>query len=216
MRMAPSTVASSTQMVAEADAHRIADHYVTTTIDSMLTVASGTHYYHKSLRREIWQFIIRSGQAPLDAILIDAQTADVIPLTQDQVRAVRERAAIAQAKADGVLPIDEHGRILAEYARRKTNGYLSRKVSLFCSATDGVFIPLVRPIWQFAIRFGLPSRGELGILGTIDVGACTGEVIPLTNQQCEFVPMLLSNFRHRQQQYESDCLVACAEMVLTY
>lgn len=28
--------------------------------------------------------------------------------------------------------------------------------------------------------------------------------------------MLLSNFRHRQQQYESDCLVACAEMVLSY
>jgi len=28
--------------------------------------------------------------------------------------------------------------------------------------------------------------------------------------------MLLSNFRHRQQQSESDCLVACAEMVLSY
>lgn len=28
--------------------------------------------------------------------------------------------------------------------------------------------------------------------------------------------MLLSSFRHRQQQYESDCLVACAEMVLNY
>ena len=28
--------------------------------------------------------------------------------------------------------------------------------------------------------------------------------------------MLLSNFRHRQQQHESDCLVACAEMVLSY
>jgi ABC-type bacteriocin/lantibiotic exporter with double-glycine peptidase domain len=28
--------------------------------------------------------------------------------------------------------------------------------------------------------------------------------------------MLLSNFRHRQQRHESDCLVTCAEMVLTY
>jgi ABC-type bacteriocin/lantibiotic exporter with double-glycine peptidase domain len=28
--------------------------------------------------------------------------------------------------------------------------------------------------------------------------------------------MLLSNFRHRPQRHESDCLVTCAEMVLTY
>ena len=28
--------------------------------------------------------------------------------------------------------------------------------------------------------------------------------------------MLLSNFAHRRQQHESDCLVACAEMVLNY
>lgn len=28
--------------------------------------------------------------------------------------------------------------------------------------------------------------------------------------------MLLSNFRHRLQQHRSDCLVACAEMVLTH
>lgn len=28
--------------------------------------------------------------------------------------------------------------------------------------------------------------------------------------------MLLSNFRHRRQRRESDCLVACAEMVLNY
>jgi ABC-type bacteriocin/lantibiotic exporter with double-glycine peptidase domain len=28
--------------------------------------------------------------------------------------------------------------------------------------------------------------------------------------------MLLSNFTHRQQRRESDCLVACADMVLTY
>lgn len=28
--------------------------------------------------------------------------------------------------------------------------------------------------------------------------------------------MLLSNFGHKQQRHESDCLVACAEMVLNY
>lgn len=182
MRMTPSSSLSSTPLIPEVDARHIAADYVTM-IDSTFAVANGTHYYHKSLGREIWQFIICANQAPLDAILIDAQTSEVIPLTEDQVRIVRERAGIAQAKAGGTLPVDEHGYIPAEYARRKTNGYLSREVNLFCHATDGVFIPLVRPIWQFAIRFGLPQRGELGILGTIDIDARTGEVISLTNQQ---------------------------------
>ncbi|MEZ4727564.1 MAG: hypothetical protein R3E79_10570 [Caldilineaceae bacterium] len=183
MRMTPERVSSPLPIVTEADAHRIADHYVTTAIDPTFAVVNGTRYYHKSLGREIWQFIIQSNQAPLDALWVDAQTSDVVPLTEEQVRMVRERAAIAEAKAEGLLPINEHGYVLAEYARRKLNGYLSREVSLFCSATEGVFIPLARPIWQFAIRFGLPKRGELGILGTVDIDARTGEVIPLTNQQ---------------------------------
>lgn len=183
MRVTPDVISITMPTVSEADARRIASDYVATTIDATFALAGGTHYYHKFLGREIWQFIIRSNQAPLDAIYIDAQTADVIALTEGQVRMVRERAAIAKAKADDVVPVDEHGYIPAEYARRKLNGYLSREVSLFCHATDGVFIPLVRPIWQFAIRFGLPNRGELGILGTIDIDARTSEVLPLTNQQ---------------------------------
>jgi hypothetical protein len=176
-------VTTRSPAVSEANAQQAASAYVTAQIDPTFTVVNGTFYYHKVLKREIWQFIIRCEQAPLDAIYIDAQTGEVIPLLEDQVRMVRERAAIAEAKTHQALPVDEHGYILAEYARRKTNGYLSREVSLFCGATDGVLIPLDHPIWQFAIRFGLPRLGELGILGTIDVDAHSGEVLPLTNQQ---------------------------------
>jgi hypothetical protein len=176
-------VKPSSPTVNEADAQRVANTYVASNLDPGFTVVNGTQYYHKVLQREVWQFIIRSEQAPLDAIYIDAQTGEVIPFLEDQVRMVRERAAIAEAKTHHALPVDEHGYVLAEYARRKTNGYLSREVSLFCGATDGVLIPLTRPIWQFAIRFGLPRLGELGLLGTIDVDAHSGEVIPLTNQQ---------------------------------
>jgi hypothetical protein len=56
-------------------------------------------------------------------------------------------------------------------------------VSLFYSAMDGVLIPLARPIWQFSIQVRLPRLGVVGIMGTIDVDARTGEVIPLTNKQ---------------------------------
>lgn len=93
--------------------------------------------------------------------------------------------AIAGIVIQDELPIDEHGYILAEYARRKTNGYLSREVSLFCGATDDVLIPLDPAIWQFAIRFKLPRYGELRILGTIDVDARSGQVFPLSSQQIE-------------------------------
>ena len=183
MQVAINDVRPSTATISEIDALRAASHYVTTAVDPAFAVVGGARYYHKPLAREIWQFIIRGAQAPLDAIYIDAQTGEVIPLSEDQVRIVRERAAIAEAKTRDVLPVDEHGYVPAEYARRKANGYLSREVSLFCSATDGVFIPLAHPIWQFVIRFGLPRLGELGILGTFDVDACSGKVIPLTNQQ---------------------------------
>jgi hypothetical protein len=176
-------VTISSPVVSEVDAQQAVSTYVTTHLDPAFMVVNGTRYYHKVLEREVWQFIIRSEQAPLDAIYIDTQTGEVFPLLDDQIRMVRERAAIAEAKTRGALPVDEHGYVLAEYARRKTNGYLSGKVSLFCGATDGVLIPLTRPIWQFAIRFGLPRLGELGILGTIDVDAHSGEVIPLMNQQ---------------------------------
>jgi hypothetical protein len=78
MRMTPERVLSTIPIVTEVDAHRIADQYVTTAIDPTFAVVNGTRYYHKSLGREIWQFILRSDQAPLDAIYVDAQMAAVI------------------------------------------------------------------------------------------------------------------------------------------
>ena len=176
-------VITSPPAVSEGDAQRAATAYVTVQLDPAFTVVNGTRYFHKRLGRDVWQFIIRCEQAPLDALYIDAQTGEVIPLLEDQMRMIRERALMATAKGQGTLPVDTHGYVLAEYARRKTNGYLSREVSVFCGATDGVLIPLARPIWQFAIRFGLPRLGELGILGTIDVDARSGEVLPLTQPQ---------------------------------
>lgn len=177
---APTT---SIPIVSQVDAQRVASAYVADNVDPSFEVVDGARFHSKPLGRQIWQFIIRCEQAPLDAIDVDAQTGAVIPLTPEEIRAVREKAAIAEARTRGVLPVDAHGYVLSEYARRKANGYLGMEVSLSCDATDGVLIPLARPIWQFAIRFNLPRLGELGILGTLDVDARSGEIIPLTTKQ---------------------------------
>lgn len=174
-----------TVSVAQADAQRTARDYLLTQVDPTFEAVAGERYYSQPLGRELWRFFIRSPQGPLGTLKVDAQTGEVLALSSDQLRMVRERAVIAAARSQKRLPTDEHGHVLAEYARRKANGYLSLAVSLFCSASDELFIPLKRPIWQFAIRFRLPSLGELGILGTLDVDAQTGAAIPLTNQQIE-------------------------------
>jgi hypothetical protein len=174
---------SDTLTVSQREAQQAANAYVVAHIDPALAVVSGEHYFSERIGRTVWRFIIRCQQGPLDSIQVDGHTGEVIPLSEDQMGTVRERAVIAAARTRGELPVDEHGYVLAEYARRKANGYLSMDVSLFCSASDGVLIPMARPIWQFAIRFRLPRMGELGILGTLDVDAQTGEPIALTNKQ---------------------------------
>jgi hypothetical protein len=70
-------------------------------------------------------------------------------------------------------------------ARRAANGYLGREVGISFGAVAGVFVPLEQPIWQFAIEFHLPRLGPLGVMGTIDVNADTGEPLPLSHLEIE-------------------------------
>lgn len=176
---------SPSKAVSEVAAYAVASAYTSNYIDTSVGVGKGSHFYHKPMGKAIWQFMLYRGETPLHPLYVDAQSGAVVPLTDDEMRKVHERAAIAVAEAQEELPIDDQGYVLSEYARRTTNGYLSREVSLFCGATDGVLIPLEWAIWQFAIRFKLPEHGELGILGTIDVDAGSGEVIPLSPLQIE-------------------------------
>jgi hypothetical protein len=169
--------------VQQTDAQRVAHAYVMAHIDPTFEVVDGVKYYSKPLEREIWRFFVRCMHGPVGAIRVDAQTGEVIRLTEDEIRAVREKAAIFVAKQHGVLPVNEHGYVLAEYARRQADSYLGAEVSLFYSTTNGVFVPLASPLWQFAIQVRLPRLGVLGIMGTIDVDARTGKVIPLSHKQ---------------------------------
>lgn len=169
--------------VSEAEAYDAAADYVSKRVDSSFEVAEGVKCYSQTLGSEIWQFIVRCRYGPLATIAVDAQSGQVITLTSDEIQAVHERWSIFLAREQGKVPLDDQGYVLAEYARRKADSYLGAEVSLFYSATHGVFIPLNYPIWQFAIQVRLPRLGLLGIMGTLDVDAQTGEVIPLTGQQ---------------------------------
>ena len=72
--------------------------------------------------------------------------------------------------------------ITADQARRRANGYLTKHVSMYFGATDALFLPLERPIWQVSVVF---LRNHLGPvhLAFLDVDANTGEVIPMTDQE---------------------------------
>jgi len=73
--------------------------------------------------------------------------------------------------------------VLRYQAQRQAAAWLSDHLSMHFSATDGLFVPLTCPLWQFAIRFRLPTIGELKPFGVIDVNALTGQVTPLSRRQ---------------------------------
>lgn len=113
---------------------------------------------------------------------VDGQSGLVLPLTDEQCQEARERALIAVAESQGKLP--SLGRYVPRvFARRRANLYLSDTVGFFLTPIDGTFVPLDPPVWQFPIQFRLPQSGDMGVLGTIDVDAKTGEVMSLTASQ---------------------------------
>jgi hypothetical protein len=183
MQAIPDIASRSVVAVDKTEARRAARAYVAANIDPAFEVVLDSHYHQQHREQAHWRFFIRCAHGPLTTLYVDAETGAVLPLTADEIRVVREKAAILTARQQGILPVDTQGYVISEYARRRANGYLSMEVSLFYSAVDGIFVPLARPIWQFSIEVRLPRLGALGIMGTIDVDAQTGEVIPLTPKQ---------------------------------
>jgi hypothetical protein len=115
-------------------------------------------------------------------IQIDALTNAVIPLTGAELRKVREKAAILATRKQGGLPRDEHGTVLAEYARRQANSYLDEHLSMFYRGVDPVYIPGEPAVWQVTIVFKRYHVGPF-TLGVLDVNATTGEPTPLPKRQ---------------------------------
>jgi hypothetical protein len=139
---------------------------------------------------ETWRFLIQCQWPSLDrpvvagTVTVNAQTGEVIPLSEDDVQDTRERAALRAAKERGELPLDESGYILPYLAKVRVNGYMSSDVVFFASAEGRpTWIAGDPPRWRVTTTLYLPGQGKVCELGAVDVNAQTGEVIPLTKAQ---------------------------------
>jgi len=173
---------SSPTGVSQVDAQRAARNYVATSIDPSFEVVSDVHANRPLSNRAVWRFFVRCEYGPLAAIEVDAQSGKINALTSNEIRVLREKAAIFAAKKQDVLPVDAQGHVLGEYARRRADRYLGDHIAMYFEAVDPVFVPGDPPRWQVTIVF---KRYYLGpfTLGIMDVDAQTGEPIALSKQQ---------------------------------
>jgi hypothetical protein len=184
MQVSTLTVPVAAPTITLATAKRIADAYLVEKLDPTYEAVSGTLCKDQATADTIWQFVIRSPDAPLDTIQVDAETSTVIPLADQRLRMIQERAYIAAAKQRNELPTNQQGFVLAEYARRKANGYLVQSVNMYLGAEEPIFLPLARPVWQVEVYFKMDDLGPFAV-EFLDVDARTGEVIPYTEQQIQ-------------------------------
>ena len=173
---------TGTPTASEADAHHAACDYVASHIDPTFAVVSDKQYHRQPIKRAAWRFFICCEHGPLSVIEVDTQSSKVIPLPDDEIRVMREKAASLAAQQQGVLPVDAQGYVLGEYARRQADMYLGDHIAMFFNAADPVFVPGDPPRWQVTVVFKRYHRGPF-TLSVMDVNAQTGEPLPLTKSQ---------------------------------
>jgi len=174
-----------TGITAEQDMQRIAAAYVTEQVGKAFQVVGGAYSISKPQGRTLWRCFIHGEHGPVGLLLVDPRTNQVLPLTDDEIRLIREKAATLQARQQGRLPLGEDGYVISEFARRQANHYLSLYVGLQAVPIQAIFVPLERPVWQFLVEIRLPQTGAIGVFGLIDVDARSGAVIPLTDEQIQ-------------------------------
>jgi len=82
-------------------------------------------------------------------------------------------------------------KVKADAARRKANTYLLTNVTnLSYAGHESGLVLGERLVWRFPAMLTLPSYGEIGPIGTIDVDAATGDILPLS-------PTLISQMQER-------------------
>lgn len=70
-------------------------------------------------------------------------------------------------------------------AQRTANGYLSMDVAMAIVADEPILVWGERPVWRMTTSLLLTEWGRVAQVGTIDVDAMTGDIIPLTPAKIE-------------------------------
>ena len=73
--------------------------------------------------------------------------------------------------------------IAPDVARRRANGYLGSEVAMSMLAHKQRLVIDGQPLWRLDIDLCLPEFGYIATLGSIDVDAMIGAVVPLTANQ---------------------------------
>jgi hypothetical protein len=74
-------------------------------------------------------------------------------------------------------------RVTPTTAQRRAKGYLTAEVAMAFRPGEPVLVWGVRRVWRMPVYLHLRGCGQVGHLGTIDVDALSGEVIPLAPEQ---------------------------------
>lgn len=182
----------------EDDAACLAKAYVAKNVDPAFQVVDGARYYNKVFGREIWRFYVCSAHGPIGLLQIDAYSGKVIAVSAKEIQAMQERSVIGAARKQNVLPRNEDGFVLSEYARRCATAYLSDTLSLFFGAIDPVFVPSNPPRWRVTIEFKMYEVGPFSV-GMLDIDAHDGDVLPLTDSQIKQIQERTSAFIGHQK-----------------
>jgi len=70
-----------------------------------------------------------------------------------------------------------------DLARRRAKGYLTSEVAMAFRPGEPVLVWGSRPVWRMTICLFLRGYGQVTELGSVDVDATTGEVIPILSAQ---------------------------------
>jgi len=168
----------------QTSAQQIAQAYLGATFGLQSSTNSGVR------TRSTWRFLIQYQVADLKRPLVvgrldvNAQTGEVTPLTPAEVGALQERITILRADLRGIQSVDQNGYIASSLAKRNVKGYLGHYVSIFARPTgEPQWIAGEPPYWRVTVILPQPDCSAPCPLGSINVNAHTGEVIPLTNLQ---------------------------------
>lgn len=170
-------VSTSPPSISQVEAQRAADAYLLTQVTAAIETASPILVPGAP---PIWRMLVRlcnrEPTATVGTIDVNAQTGAVVPLTDDQIEDMRDRCKEHTGEAVGIL---------RPTAQVRANGYLADYVALGAKADRPVWVAGARPVWRATAFLRLRGYGRICDLGTIDVDAQTGEVVPLPKNQLQ-------------------------------
>lgn len=73
--------------------------------------------------------------------------------------------------------------VAPDVARRRANGYLGMNVAMSVLAGEPALLLGDPPVWRMSANLHLPDFGFVATVGSIEVDALTGQVLPLSLEQ---------------------------------